>query len=710
MSTDISTGDGPKGTVVARSVGAHRKNPTRGVIDFNELPLRGVLVRIKRFFVPVVDPATVATPDIELQLSAPIRIGVFGIEPKQTTIALSLAAFTLAHHRDLIVSVVDMASGRGRLANRNPDMRKTDMTVLELDAAILRSTEENNTLLGINELKQYGTSLKNLLMFSGINPTSWGMALSLEQKGRIFKNLNVACETVVVGAGSTFDQNTVEVLAHIDQLCLVLDFSESTLRESIDTLADLFEPMVASGTLPPELEHVKDVIQNAILVFNVADCDSYRADSDILPYAKRKWQEVFGVKETFVMRVPQDKHIDDIPVILSKVPQAARSWESICGEAVRRSHEMQNQPAIRLEPLLTETDERYSAPALAIVRRVPKASNELQPESPRYSGVVKVRRTVATAAALGAASLGFFPQSAVADPGSDQPLSAVTSVTSGDGASAIVETPPSEVSSAPVAPSSAPAANEPGNGGVTVDTGSSADNTPVAQVEAPPTAAPEATRSQNPAVKENNRHNKQDHPTKHSAVVPEAQPSVVVPSSPPSQVQPDVSKPADANPASAPAVVQPPIGTYPSVTASGTKADVVSGKAAERRAPVQAQTTRVESLDTSRVRSSQATTSAPTVSATGSSQTSTRAVPQFQQESGSAVSAPPMVGTVFVTNGDSLWKIAENALQVHLGRAPSPAEIERYWHQIYKVAENHQVIGEDPDLILPGQRLELPAY
>ena len=96
--------------------------------------------------------------------------------------------------------------------------------------------------------------------------------------------------------------------------------------------------------------------------------------------------------------------------------------------------------------------------------------------------------------------------------------------------------------------------------------------------------------------------------------------------------------------------------------------------------------------------------------ATGSSQTSARIVPKFQEEAGSAISAPPMVGTVFVTNGDSLWKIAADALETHLGKAPTNAEIDRYWHQIYKVAENHQVIGEDSDLILPGQRLDLPAY
>jgi nucleoid-associated protein YgaU len=53
---------------------------------------------------------------------------------------------------------------------------------------------------------------------------------------------------------------------------------------------------------------------------------------------------------------------------------------------------------------------------------------------------------------------------------------------------------------------------------------------------------------------------------------------------------------------------------------------------------------------------------------------------------------------VTVRPGDSLWSIAER----HLG----PSATVGYWHRIYD--RNAAVIGPDPDLILPGQRLELP--
>lgn len=52
-----------------------------------------------------------------------------------------------------------------------------------------------------------------------------------------------------------------------------------------------------------------------------------------------------------------------------------------------------------------------------------------------------------------------------------------------------------------------------------------------------------------------------------------------------------------------------------------------------------------------------------------------------------------------VRPGDSLWSIAE--------AAPGATEdVEERWREIW--AANRDVIGDDPDLILPGQRLHLP--
>ncbi|HWV78235.1 MAG TPA: LysM domain-containing protein [Isoptericola sp.] len=60
-------------------------------------------------------------------------------------------------------------------------------------------------------------------------------------------------------------------------------------------------------------------------------------------------------------------------------------------------------------------------------------------------------------------------------------------------------------------------------------------------------------------------------------------------------------------------------------------------------------------------------------------------------------------GTHVVLRGDTLWDIAARSL----GGSPTDAEILREvtrWH-----AENRDVIGADPDLLLPGQILRAPA-
>jgi nucleoid-associated protein YgaU len=57
---------------------------------------------------------------------------------------------------------------------------------------------------------------------------------------------------------------------------------------------------------------------------------------------------------------------------------------------------------------------------------------------------------------------------------------------------------------------------------------------------------------------------------------------------------------------------------------------------------------------------------------------------------------------VRVRPGDSLWTIAEE----RLGLRATVVDIADYWHRIYD--HNLAVIGPDPDVILPGQLLELP--
>lgn len=57
---------------------------------------------------------------------------------------------------------------------------------------------------------------------------------------------------------------------------------------------------------------------------------------------------------------------------------------------------------------------------------------------------------------------------------------------------------------------------------------------------------------------------------------------------------------------------------------------------------------------------------------------------------------------VVVQRGDTLWSIAAR----HLGRGASDAEIAEAWPAWYTA--NRDVVGDDPDLILPGQVLQAP--
>ena len=61
--------------------------------------------------------------------------------------------------------------------------------------------------------------------------------------------------------------------------------------------------------------------------------------------------------------------------------------------------------------------------------------------------------------------------------------------------------------------------------------------------------------------------------------------------------------------------------------------------------------------------------------------------------------------TYTVQPGDTLWDIAA----AHLPEDQrSAANINQYWRQIY--AENRQVLGEDPNLIHPGDELRIPPF
>lgn len=58
--------------------------------------------------------------------------------------------------------------------------------------------------------------------------------------------------------------------------------------------------------------------------------------------------------------------------------------------------------------------------------------------------------------------------------------------------------------------------------------------------------------------------------------------------------------------------------------------------------------------------------------------------------------------TVAVAEGDSLWSISED----QLGEGATPAEILSYVDELYRA--NRDAVGDDPNLIFPGQALTLP--
>ncbi|MCK9896829.1 LysM domain-containing protein [Frankia sp. AgB32] len=60
-------------------------------------------------------------------------------------------------------------------------------------------------------------------------------------------------------------------------------------------------------------------------------------------------------------------------------------------------------------------------------------------------------------------------------------------------------------------------------------------------------------------------------------------------------------------------------------------------------------------------------------------------------------------GDIVVLRGDSLWTIAAR----HLGANATQEQISAEWHRWWSA--NMDVIGHDPNMILPGQRLTPPS-
>lgn len=88
----------------------------------------------------------------------------------------------------------------------------------------------------------------------------------------------------------------------------------------------------------------------------------------------------------------------------------------------------------------------------------------------------------------------------------------------------------------------------------------------------------------------------------------------------------------------------------------------------------------------------------------GFTPTAPRVRPQVDPGLLGARPGPGSERDVVVHRGDSLWSIAAR----HLGSDPTDAEVARAWPQWFEA--NRDRIGDDPDLILPGQVLRVPHH
>ena len=73
-----------------------------------------------------------------------------------------------------------------------------------------------------------------------------------------------------------------------------------------------------------------------------------------------------------------------------------------------------------------------------------------------------------------------------------------------------------------------------------------------------------------------------------------------------------------------------------------------------------------------------------------------------------AAGEPESPGAVVVEPGDHLWKISEAELSRRLDRSPGPEEVVPYWISVID-ANRDSLRSGDPDLIYPGEVVQLPA-
>ena len=82
-----------------------------------------------------------------------------------------------------------------------------------------------------------------------------------------------------------------------------------------------------------------------------------------------------------------------------------------------------------------------------------------------------------------------------------------------------------------------------------------------------------------------------------------------------------------------------------------------------------------------------------------------RAAPPSEQPE--APSPTPPGNEWVVRPGDHLWGIAEEVLSEQAGAVVADRQVRDYWLRLIEANRDRLVDPEDPDLIVPGQRLSL---
>ena len=72
-------------------------------------------------------------------------------------------------------------------------------------------------------------------------------------------------------------------------------------------------------------------------------------------------------------------------------------------------------------------------------------------------------------------------------------------------------------------------------------------------------------------------------------------------------------------------------------------------------------------------------------------------------------SSPARAGEHVVRRGEHFWSIADATVSARLGRPATDEEIDGYWRQLIDANRDRLVVPGDPDVLMPGQALRVPA-